>query len=155
MLFLPYVSFLDADKATMFNVQPSATVGLEQHLSYSPALPSHHTSPLWAQCFLRYSGWLGPVPRGSKSRHMTLGHVLSCPMRVECLQDPPAMARLPGQILAQAAFLPVAGTLGHAAVYITLPPPIQTFLPSFLNQLQAARIDNPAISTTTTHDSIG
>jgi hypothetical protein len=39
--------------------------------------------------------------------------------------------------------------------YIIVPPPFRTFLPSLLNQSQAAGIDNPSISTATLHDHIG
>ena len=122
------------------------------HILRSPARLT--TLRRFGLVFLRYPGWLGPVPRGSESRHMTVESRFIVPIRVECLQQPPAMARPPGSISAQAAFLPIAGTLRRAAIYIILSP--HPNLPFFSpDQSQAAIIDNPSLSTTTLRHSIG
>jgi hypothetical protein len=96
---------------------------LPRATSPCPVLPSHHAF------FLRNPGRLGPVSPGAANqphvgpRSHFRGHVLSRPMRDECLQRPSAKARLPGSKSAQAVFLPVAGTPRPRCSYITAHPP--------------------------------
>lgn len=135
--------------------QPSS---LFSRNNYHISLPCRPTtpSPLWACC--GHPGSLDPVPQDERipARDRGVSHVDSCPIRVERMHETPAVARHPGKKLCLGRVFACCRQ-NSPCCYIIFALPFQTFLSFFLNQLQAARIDNSSISTTTTtlNDNIG
>jgi hypothetical protein len=117
--------------------------------NYHISLPCRPTtpSPLWACC--AYPGSLDPVPQDERipAHDRGVSHVLSCPIRVKCMHETPAVARPPGMKLCSGRVLPGCRQTSPCC-YIIFPLPFRTFLSFFLksapgsNHRQFINFDN-------------
>ena len=151
---LPCVSFTGADRTTMYSSSHHSSLAITI-IFPCPAVPPP-PSPLWACC--GHPGSLDPVPQVQRipAHDRGVSNVISCPIRVKCMHETPAVARQPGKNAAKAELLACCRQTSPCC-YIICALPIQTSLSFFLKSAPGSKLDKSSISTTTTtlDDNIG